>query len=96
VERFGQYGFRPEYIEPSYKVHRNNQVRHFVGYVVAGYGWSRTRADLALWYLERYRHDGSEPDYVLGVPGINLGIGIREGRVPLDQVGDWIRLHIGE
>jgi hypothetical protein len=93
VPRFGQYGFRQEFLEgvERFGPHGNNQGRHVVGYMVVGYAWSGWASRFANWY----REPSGSADYHLGVVGINLGLGVQEGTIPLREIGPWIRSNVG-
>jgi len=83
--RFGMTGFKDKHQDSG------NQVRHFVGFVAAGYYWERFGGTLALIGNED-KLEGfiSSPDYLLGHKAIDLAIAI-QWDLPLEYVGDWIR-----
>lgn len=95
---FGQTGFRPEFQEPQFGP-RNNQVRHFIGFVVAGYEWGAPGASVVnagreLWDTMRGYSSGTWPDVRLGNAGADLGWRIRLGEIAPKEVGDWIQRNI--
>jgi hypothetical protein len=93
VESFGQVGFRSGFVEDFERLgFANNQVRHFVGSAVAGYAWGGLRGTIAVWGRDPF----ALPDLTLGLTGVVLGSGIRDGTILLEDVGPWIRLNVGE
>lgn len=87
VTGFGSEHFRTEYKEV------NNQVRHFMGFVAAGY-----YGDYALGWIMLVRHEGwsisDTPDYRLGLAGLSLGQAIRNGSISLSETKPWIMNNI--
>lgn len=69
-------------------------MRHFVGWTLAGYYWSRP---IARWRLRgaEFPLGGTRtfPDWLLGLEGIEFGRAI-SGGLDLSAAGDWIRLHL--
>jgi hypothetical protein len=94
--RLGQTGFRPEFQENGEGFGSDNpQVRHFVGFVVAGY-----HLGLALPTFVNFSREiccgpsATMADWKLGQAGIQLGRSIRSGDVPVQAVAQWIRTYI--
>jgi len=63
---FGASGFRAGFVDPS------NQVRHFVGYLGAGYGIGATLANQGL-YSQEGTNNPNVPDVGLGLVATDLG-----------------------
>lgn len=70
---FNATGFRRQY----YAVETENQVRHVLGFIAAGYYRMRTPALVASYFLD-YIAD-TEEDFDLAVEGAKLGVALRTG-----------------
>jgi hypothetical protein len=101
---FGQTGFREEFQEPQFA--RSNQVRHFIGGVVAGYELGKYPGGLGALgasvanamreLMDAGSGAGTMPDVRLGQAGIVLGYSLRLGVVSPRDSGSWILLNIAE
>jgi len=94
---FGQSGFAARFTEPQFP--NSNQVRHFVGWALAGYYWERVAASTRLYMAEHpYGGTRTRADYLLGIEAITFGIDISWGPLGTDlrDADDWIREHLAE
>ena len=90
---FGQTGFKWFLQEPQFGPN-NNQVRHFVGWVVAGFEVGEPAK-----MINDFRESCCGPsetvqDQILGNAGVELGKGVRSGAVPLNSVAEWVLTYV--
>lgn len=86
---FGQTCFKADYQDAG---GGNNQVRHFVGFVVAGF-FLKTVLGFGALIFNELRGVFTWPDIWLGIQGIDLGgeIDRAVGGVAIEDAGQWIR-----
>ena len=75
----------------------NNQVRHLVGFVMAGYSLGSNLGDMSVIYNE-ITGTQTWPDVWLGERGVKLGDSLKGvfGGRSITDVGNWIRENIGQ
>jgi len=89
---FGQTGFKDEYkdLDP----YSQNQVRHFVGFFVLGIRYGATGGALSLYYNEWGNWPDADMD--LGFAGTDMALGLHDGSIGVNGMGDYIRNNICE
>ncbi|MEW6104345.1 MAG: pre-toxin TG domain-containing protein, partial [bacterium] len=89
VKDFKDSGFNSSYKDNS------NQVRHFIGFVLAGYYRGGIIGDAAVVYNElRGAYQGgslSLADFQLGWKGVDAGVALRKGEIEINKFAEWIR-----
>jgi RHS repeat-associated protein len=104
--KFGQLGFKSDYRQEGRK---NPQVRHFIGYLVAGYR-DPTSGRLGYWgsMFDELRETlpvpigsaqplfgSAVPDVLLAWKGVQAGVLLNKG-MPISQLGDWMRKELSQ
>ena len=89
IDLYAGYGFAGDTCFKMIFRDRSNQVRHFWGYVLAGFQYGRMLGAIAT-----VREGGEEADCELGEDGARLGAGLDALGVALDEVADWIRTNL--
>jgi RHS repeat-associated protein len=74
----------------------SNQVRHFWYYAHVAYTNSSGLARFGNWLHDRVDPGGTYQDWVLGNAGRGLGVGLQEGTVDFNEIGNWLRREAGE
>lgn len=84
--RFGASGFKARFRTEDL---RDNQVRHSLAYMVVGYSWQGTGADLVAQF--RDERIGEQQDYWLGVEAGHMGFQLKTGTYDTGNFGRSIR-----
>jgi hypothetical protein len=84
--RFGASGFKARFRTDNLN---DNQVRHAIAYMVVGYSWTGTGADLVAQF--RDERIGEPQDYWLGVEAGHMGFQLRTGTYDAGNFGRSIR-----